>query len=158
MDKSRAVRLGLIACLFAFVLGARWAIVDPYTIDLPEWDQWDAEGTMLLAPWYQGHLTFGALFIPQNEHRVVLTKLVNLGLTAANGQWDQRLEAAVNASVPGLIAVGIFLFGIGFLDPRWTRGSGSSWQRSTACLSPGTTSSQDSIPSSSSSSACPSAP
>ena len=119
MDKSRAVRLGLIACLFAFVLGARWAIVDRYTIDLPEWDQWDAEGTMLLAPWYQGHLTFGALFIPQNEHRVVLTKLVNLGLTAANGQWDQRLEAAVNASVPGLIAVGIFLFGIGFLDRRW---------------------------------------
>ena len=119
MDKSRAVRLGLIACLFAFVLGARWAIVDRYTIDLPEWDQWDAEGTMLLAPWYQGHLTVGALFIPHNEHRIVLTKLVNLGLTAANGQWDQRLEAAVNAIVPGLIAVGIFLFGIGFLDRRW---------------------------------------
>ena len=119
MDKSRAVRLGLIACLFAFVLGARWAIVDRYTIDLPEWDRWDAEGTMLLAPWYQGHLTFGALFIPHNEHRVVLTNLVNLGLAAANGQWDQRLEAAVNAALPGLIAAGLFLFGTGFLERRW---------------------------------------
>ena len=139
MDKSRAVRLGLIACLFAFVLGARWAIVDRYTIDLPEWDQWDAEGTMLLAPWYQGHLTFGALFIPHNEHRVVLTKLVNLGLTAANGQWDQRLEAAVNAALPGLIAAGLFLFEPASLSAGGMRRSGSCWRPSTACLLRGTT-------------------
>jgi MFS family permease len=119
MDKIRAVRLGLIACLFAFVLGARWAVVDRYGMDLPEWDQWDAEGTNLLAPWYQGHLTLGVLFLPHNEHRVVLTKLVNLGLAAADGQWDQRLEAAANAILPGLIAAGLYLFGVGFLDRRW---------------------------------------
>jgi hypothetical protein len=119
MDKSRVVRIGLISCLFAFVLGARWTVVDRYCIDLPEWDQWDGEGTMLLAPWYQGHLTFGALFIPHNEQRIVLTKLVSLGLTAANGQWDQRLEAAFNAVLPGMVAVGFYLFGLGFLARRW---------------------------------------
>ena len=118
MDKSRIVRLGLIACLFAFVLGARWAVIDRYGMDLPEWDQWDGEGITLLAPWYQNQLTFSALFRPHNEHRVVLSKLVNLGLAAVNGQWDQRLEAAVNAALPGLIAVGLYLFGLGFLDRR----------------------------------------
>jgi hypothetical protein len=119
MDNSRAVRLGLIACLFAFVLGARWAVIDRYGMDLPEWDQWDAEGTTLLAPFYQGHLAPGDLFLPHNEHRVVLTKLVNLGLAAANGQWDQRLEAAVNAILPGLIAVGFYIFGLNLLGRRW---------------------------------------
>jgi hypothetical protein len=68
-----------------------------------------------LAHWYQGNLTLGVLFLPHNEHRVVLTKLVNLGLTVANGQWDQRLEAAVNATLPALIAVGFYLFGLRFL-------------------------------------------
>src|ERR1035441_6383707 len=104
MNRIRVVRLGLIACLFALVLGARWAVVNRDGMDLPEWDQWDAEGIHLLAPWYQGHFTLGELFIPHNEHRVVLTKLVNLGLTTANGQWDQRLETAVNSAIAALIA------------------------------------------------------
>jgi MFS family permease len=119
MDKRRVVRFGLIACLVAFVLGARWAVIDRFGMDLPEWDQWDAEGTNMLAHWYHGHLTLGELLQPQNEHRVVLTKLVNLGLTVVNGQWDQRLEAAFNAILPGLIAVGFYLLGLRFVDRRW---------------------------------------
>jgi len=116
---SPTVRLGLIACLFAFVLGARWAVVDRFGMDLPEWDQWDAEGIHLLAPWYQGHFTLEELFRPHNEHRVVLTKLVNLGLTAANGQWDQRLECAVNSAMAALIAAAFFAWGSAFLGRRW---------------------------------------
>jgi hypothetical protein len=111
--------LGLIACLFVFVLGARWAVVERYGMDLPEWDQWDAEGINMLVPWHQGQLTLGTLFQPQNEHRVVLTKLVNFDLTITNGQWDQRLENAVNSSIAALIAVSFFVWGTAFLGHRW---------------------------------------
>jgi len=44
---SRVLAFPLCACLFAFVLGARWAIFDRFGMDLPEWDQWDAEGRKL---------------------------------------------------------------------------------------------------------------
>jgi hypothetical protein len=88
-------------------------------MDLPEWDQWDAEGLHLLAPWFQGHSILKEVFLPHNEHRVVLTKLTNLGLTLANGQWDQRLETVVNALIAGLIAAGVFAWGSSFLGRRW---------------------------------------
>jgi hypothetical protein len=62
-------------------------------------------------PWF-GHGAFlSEILLPHNEHRVVLTKLLNLGLTVANGQWDQRLECAVNAVLPALVAGGLFLLG-----------------------------------------------
>lgn len=86
----------------------RWAIFDGYGMDLPEWDQWDAEGLNLLAPWFSNDHFFRALFTPHNEHRVVLTKLLNLSLTLANGQWDQRLEVVVNALLPAGLAVILF--------------------------------------------------
>jgi len=112
-------RAGLIVCLFALVVGARWAVVDRFGMDLPEWDQWDAEGVNLLAPWHSGSLTLGTLFKPHNEHRVVLTKALNLGLTLANGQWDQRLESAVNSVLAALIAAGFFAWGASILPRRW---------------------------------------
>ena len=113
------VRAALLVCLVAFVLGARWAVIDRFGSDLPEWDQWDAEGLHAIVPWY-GHKDFlSELVLPHNEHRVVLTKLLNLGLTVANGQWDQRLECAVNAALPALVAAGLFLLGSRGLGRRW---------------------------------------
>jgi hypothetical protein len=104
----RALPAAFALCLFAFILGVRWTVFDRFGMTMPEWDQWDAEGLMLLAPWY-GHDHFiRALFSPHNEHRVVLTKLLNLALTLANGQWDQRLEATFNALFPATIAVSFF--------------------------------------------------
>jgi hypothetical protein len=116
---SRIIRAGLLASLFALVLGSRWMVINRFGTDMPQWDQWDAEGINLLAPWFQHHFTFGLLFKPHNEHRVALTKLVNLGVTLANGQWDQRLEAVVNAIFPGLIAIGLFSLGARNLARPW---------------------------------------
>jgi hypothetical protein len=111
--------MALLVCLFAIVVGGRWAIINQFGTDLPQWDQWDAEGLNLLLPWFQHHLTLAILVQPHNEHRVVLTKLLNLTLTLLNGQWDQRLESVVNAFLPGLIAVAFFLFGIRRLNGKW---------------------------------------
>ena len=115
----RALPAAFACCLFAFILGARWAVFDRYGMTLPEWDQWDAEGLMLLAPWYNDDHFLRALFTPHNEHRVVLTKLLNLGLTLANGHWDQRLEATVNAVLPATIAVSFFILARRHLARRW---------------------------------------
>lgn len=111
--------VGFALSLFAFILGVRWAVFDRYGMTLPEWDQWDAEGLKLLAPWFNQDGFLSALFTPHNEHRVVLTKLLNLGLTLANGHWDQRLEATCNALFPASIAVAFFLLARRHLARRW---------------------------------------
>jgi len=116
---TRFLPVGFALCLFTFILGVRWAVFDRYGMTLPEWDQWDAEGLALLAPWYNHDHFFNALFTPHNEHRVVLTKLLNLGLTLANGQWDQRLEATVNALLPAAIAVAFYILAYRYLTRRW---------------------------------------
>jgi hypothetical protein len=116
---SRVIRISLLACLFAIVVGARWGVLNRFGTDLPQWDQWDAEGLHLLAPWFQHRFTLGELFLAHNEHRVVLTKLVNLGLTLANGQWDQRLEAVVNAFLPALIATALFSMAARHVVGKW---------------------------------------
>ncbi|HEX3729179.1 MAG TPA: hypothetical protein VHV47_05210, partial [Opitutaceae bacterium] len=116
---ARAVRIGLVLSLVAVVLGCRWAVIDRYGSDLPNWDQWDAEALYTLHPWFQHHLTLSLLLQPHNEHRIVLTKLLNLGLTQADGQWDQRLECVVNALLPAAIAVGWMALASSFLPRKW---------------------------------------
>ena len=116
---SAVTPVGFALGLFAFILGVRWAVFDRYGMTLPEWDQWDAEGLKLLAPWFNQDGFLSALFTPHNEHRVVLTKLLNLGLTVANGHWDQRLEATFNALFPASIAVAFFLLARRHLTRRW---------------------------------------
>lgn len=100
-----------------FIVGARWGWIDRYASDLPYWDQWDAEGLHLLAPWLEHRPFWPEVFHAHNEHRVVLTKLTNFLLTAANGSWDQRLECVFNAVLPGIIAAALFLWSRRFSPP-----------------------------------------
>lgn len=93
--------------LFLVVAGARFWLVAHYALPLPYWDQWDAIGAGLLKPWMEGRLDLSALFAAHNEHRIVLTRLLSLGLFAANGQWDGTLEMAVNALGCGVGAVAL---------------------------------------------------
>ena len=61
------IRAGLLACLVTFVLGARWAVVDRFGTDLPNWDQWDAEGVNALAPWKEHRFSLEVLARPQKS-------------------------------------------------------------------------------------------
>jgi len=116
---SRSAILALACCLFALVVGARWALIADYGTDLPEADQWDAEGLALLSPAAQGQLHMSAFLLPHNEHRIVLTRLLAFGLTQANGQWDQRIEAACNALLPATIAAAFWILAAARLQPPW---------------------------------------
>ena len=108
---SRMLPAALAAGLFFLVLGAKWAVFDRFGSDLPNWDQWDAEGLNLLAPWFEHDHFTQHLFTPHNEHRVVMTKLQNLALTLAAGQWDARVEIAFNAALHSALAVACWLVG-----------------------------------------------
>jgi hypothetical protein len=113
-------RLSLLAaCLFLLIVGARCALFNHFGTDMPEMDEWDAEGMALLLPWSLGQLHWQAFFIPQNEHRVVLTHALAFSLTALNGQWDQRLEAVVLALMPATIALLGWRLTAGRLTRRW---------------------------------------
>jgi len=109
----------LALALFALVWGAKLTVVGRFGSDLPNWDQWDAEGEQTFLPYLQHRLHFPDLFTPQNEHRVVCTKVLALGLLRLNGQWDARLECVVNAALHAALAVAILLYGCRLIDRRW---------------------------------------
>jgi uncharacterized membrane protein len=91
--------------LFLVVVGARLWLVSLYGSPVPIMDQWDGEGASLFKPWIEGTLRISDLFQPHNEHRILLSRLLALGLLGLNGQWDAQLEMAVNALLCGAMAV-----------------------------------------------------
>ena len=110
----RILTAAFAACLFTLIVAAKWATFGKYGSPMPDWDQWDAEGGALFIPWHQGEDLLPHIVRPHNEHRVILTKLQNLALGVANGQWDSRLEAATNALLHAAVAAALWL-----MAARW---------------------------------------
>jgi hypothetical protein len=119
ITSSRVRSAALGVCLFATVLGLNWATTAFFGSDMPDWDQWDAEGLCLFAPWFEHDHFVAHVFQPHNEHRVVLTKLQNFALVRLGGQWDQRVECLFNAFLHACIAVGVWSFGRRMVNGRW---------------------------------------
>ncbi len=116
---KKVLTAALAGCLFALIVGAKWATFDRFGSPMPDWDQWDAEASELLIPWFENDHFTQHLFHPHNEHRIILTKLQNLALCVLNGQWDSRLEAAVNALLHAALGVAFWLLGCRVAAPRW---------------------------------------
>jgi hypothetical protein len=95
-----ARQLALLAgAVFLIAFGSRCWTIAAFGTDLPFWDQWDGEARDVFLPWFAHHLSWHDLASPHNEHRIVLTRLIDLGLLAVNGQWDARLETVVGALI-----------------------------------------------------------
>ena len=118
---SRRIIGRALLALFVVVFGARLWIVNGYGSPVPFWDQWDAEGAGLFAPFLRRSLSLAHFFTPHNEHRIVLTRLLSLGLFQLDGMWDPRLEMVVNA----IIAAGTAVVVAGLV----LRELGMSWWR-----------------------------
>lgn len=116
---KRLLPAAFAACLFALIVGAKWATLDRYGSPMPDWDQWDAEGSELILPWFKGDNFLSHLLHPHNEHRVIMTKLQNLALVLANGQWDARLETVANALVHAALGVAFWWYAWRTLARGW---------------------------------------
>jgi hypothetical protein len=115
----RLLAAAFAAGLFALIVGAKWATFDRFGSPMPDWDQWDAEGYYALIPWFERKPMLPNLLEPHNEHRVVLTRLQNLALTLAAGQWDARLQAASNALLHAAFAAALWLAARRWVAARW---------------------------------------
>ncbi len=103
-SRLRTALVLLAAALF--ILSARLWIVHDYASPIPFWDDWDAIGEDVLRPAIRGDLSVQDLIAPHNEHRMLLTRLLALGLFHANsGQWDPLLHLSANALLHTLSAV-----------------------------------------------------
>ncbi len=110
----RRVLLGL--GLFFLVWGGKLVVIDHWGSDLPESDDWPAVGLEAIVPWTYGTFGLAHLFAAHNEHRVAVTRGLNLALAIANGQWDARFECVVNAALHALMAVGAYFLGARLLS------------------------------------------
>ena len=91
------------------VIAVRVVLVAAYASPVPYRDQWDAEGAYLLAPWIEGTHAASGWFAAHNEHRILWTRVLTLGLFEANGgQWDNLVSALANTLWPGLLAGGLY--------------------------------------------------
>lgn len=120
LHKLTSSRAALFAALAAAILGGKFLLIGKFGSDLPFWDQWDAEGNGLIRPFLEGHLSAGDLLAAHNEHRIVFTRLMALGLFVANGdQWDALVEMVANAALHAGFAVLLALFALEFLPAFW---------------------------------------
>lgn len=117
-----ATRAGwrLPAAVFALVLAAQFFLVARIGTDIPYQDQWDAEGRLLYPAWRDGTWSGADLLRAHNEHRILWTRLLDLALFSANGQWDPLVQLAANALVRAAgaaLLAGMLARGMG----RWGR-------------------------------------
>ena len=87
-----------LAALFLAVLGAKLWVVQLYASPLPWWDDW-YETAALFKSWLVGLLTWKDFFAPYCEHRILFTRLLELGLLILNGRWDPLLQMVASAVI-----------------------------------------------------------
>jgi hypothetical protein len=95
-----------LVALFLVVLGAKLRVVQLYGSPLPLWDQW-YEADDFFRPWVEGHLTWQALFAPDNGHRIFFTRLLDLIVIQLNGRWEPLLQMTVNAFIHTMFVCGL---------------------------------------------------
>lgn len=109
--------------VFLFVVAMQLWLVSWAGSDLPFDDQWDAEGWALYPKWQDGTLRIGDLFQAHNEHRIFWTRLLDLALFKANGQWDPLVQLVAGAVLRGAAAAAIVF---GFVARSWSGWNGAS--------------------------------
>jgi hypothetical protein len=89
----------ILAALFLFVFGARVAWLDVHSRPVPFWDELEGDLLYVQIPFAGGFLDWGALVMPQWEHRILFTRVVGLVGTLLNGEWDPRVAMTVSAAL-----------------------------------------------------------
>jgi hypothetical protein len=77
------------------VLGLRLQVANSQVSWEPYLDQWEAEVGGLLRPLAHHQLSWRDFVAPNNEHRVVITRLLSWATVALNGEWDNRVTVVL---------------------------------------------------------------
>lgn len=85
-----------LAAMMAIIAVAKLWLIGHVSSPTPFWDQWDAEAAGLYKPYLEGTLSFGQMFASHNEHRLVWTRLLSLGLIELVGRWEPQVQMVVN--------------------------------------------------------------
>ncbi len=102
--KSLLLFLGFLSVALV-LFGFKLFFISHFGSATPFIDQWDGEAANLYSPFLKGTLTLNDLIAPHNEHRILMTRLLDLSLLQLNGLWNPLLEMIANA----LLHVGIIL-------------------------------------------------
>ncbi|WP_374591770.1 hypothetical protein [Aquabacterium sp.] len=96
-----------IACALLIVVGKCW-YVHRTASPFPFWDQWDGEVLVLMRHYLDGSLVWTDFLTPANEHRIVYTRILNLGAFVLQGE---RMNCLLPIYVQALIhsASGVLL-------------------------------------------------
>lgn len=111
--------LGWEWALFLIVLGSRLSVLAYAGSPLPYYDQWLAEFNNTLLRAAGGGGLVSTLFLPHNEHLIVLPKLLSLFGYLLNGYWDVDFLAVAAALLrAGVAAFAYRLLSAGSRAPR----------------------------------------
>jgi hypothetical protein len=91
-----------MAALFLSVFSAKLVFMRHHPVTVPFWDQWGAEAGLLYVPFNEGCLPWSTMVGLHNEHRILFSRLLALGLVSLSGEWDPRLQQVVNAGLHAL--------------------------------------------------------
>jgi hypothetical protein len=109
---------GAAAGLLTF--GCRLCVAEGLVSWSPYLDQWHAEISGVAVPLSHGTLGLRDLAAGNNEHRVILTRVVALGLIMFDGSWDNRVLVVVNFMLESLAVAWVCILAWGSLG--WARG------------------------------------
>jgi hypothetical protein len=109
---SSAFLLTFVTGVLLIILGAKLFLISHYGSQIPFWDQWDGESSGLYKPYFEGNLHFLSLFDIHNEHRMLFSRILCLGLLLLEGRWDPVLQMIVNAALH-VISIGVLLMVLG---------------------------------------------
>ncbi|MDR3470892.1 MAG: hypothetical protein P4M09_04270 [Devosia sp.] len=93
-----------LLAVFLLVYGAQSTLIGSLGSALPYSDQWNFEALGLYRPYLAGTLDWMQLAAPYNEHRMLFTRLLLLGLFELAGGWDPVLAMLVNSLLHALFA------------------------------------------------------
>ncbi len=120
---GRGWRWPVLAGLGAGVLtlGCRLWLAQGQVSWAPYLDQWRAEISGIVSPLVHGGLGWRDLFAGNNEHRVLLTRVMSLDLMVLNGGWDNRVLVIGNYLLESAMVAWACMFAWSLLG--WARGS-----------------------------------
>jgi hypothetical protein len=90
--------------VFLFVWLSRILWIGLYGVDVPFWDQWDAQASDLFLPIVRGDFKVSRLFAQHNEHRIFFTRIFSISLFKILGYWNTVFEMQVQSMIPAITA------------------------------------------------------